>query len=163
MNGAKNLRPLNKDICVDLETADKQILPNKTRVQFAAVENLDHDWSQIVDEMGNQIATVGHHFNLSRSFDKEEMDRIARDGTCVACHQELPKGNLATSFLHHVAKYTGQLPDTTEKHRSLVHKIVVVGAWSQVVGVAFVLGFVVWGIRRLIKRRNKTITQKDDG
>ena len=53
-----------------------------------------------------------------------------REGACLSCHKNLPEESLATSFLHHVAKYTGQLPDTNEKHNSLVNKIVMLAAWG---------------------------------
>ncbi|TWU56108.1 hypothetical protein [Rubripirellula reticaptiva] len=97
-----------------------------------AIDGLENDWSQIVDEEGNQIGTVGHHFKLSRAFNKEEMDHIKRDGTCIACHKEIPKASLAVSLLHHVAEYSGQLPKTTNQHFGLVNKIVLTSAWGQV-------------------------------
>ena len=56
---------------------------------------------------------MGHHFQLSRAFTREEQLHISRQGTCLACHHDLPEGSLAVSFLHHVAEYTGQLPTTT--------------------------------------------------
>ncbi|MFK7738558.1 MAG: cytochrome C [Pirellulaceae bacterium] len=142
--GIGSTRPWNEQHVVDLETVDGNILPNQTVPQMEPIENLDHDWSQIVDKEGNQVATVGHHFKLSRAFNKEEMERISRDGTCTACHQEIPDTSLAVSLLHHVAEYTGQLPHSTKAHSSLVHKIVLTSAWAQV-GLGFLgaigLGF----------------------
>ena len=154
LNGGRSFRPLNEDIFVDIETVDGKILPKKTQPQFTKIENLDHDWSQIVDRSGQQVATVGHHFKLSRAFNSAEMDHISREGTCVACHQELPKGNLATSFLHHVAKYSGQLPETHDAHDSLVHKIVLMSAWVQLLGVALV-GLLVVGVVFRWRRKRK--------
>lgn len=142
--GIGSTRPWNEQHIVDLETVDGKILPKKTQPQMEPVENLDHDWSRIVDEEGQQLATVGHHFKLSRAFNKQELERMSRDGTCTACHTEIPNESLAVSFLHHVAEYTGQLPETTDQHSSLVHKIVLTSAWAQVLGVfltAFALGW----------------------
>ncbi|KAA1259775.1 hypothetical protein LF1_23120 [Rubripirellula obstinata] len=157
--GIGSTRPWNEDHTVDLETVDGKILPKKTQVQVTKVENLDHDWSVVVDEEGNQLATVGHHFKLSRAFNKEEMQHISRQGTCSACHQNIPKESLAVSLLHHVAEYTGQLPKTTDQHDSLVNKIVLSSAWAQVGG-AFVFGMLTVGLigrygyrRRLNNRR----------
>ncbi|TWU33785.1 multiheme c-type cytochrome [Novipirellula artificiosorum] len=129
--GITSTRPWNEQHNVDLETIDGEILPNKTQPQMLAIENLDHDWSQIVDEKGKQVATVGHHFQLSRAFNQVELNRIRREGTCIACHKEIPKASLAVSLLHHVAEYTGQIPKTPGEHDSLVNKIVLSSAWLQ--------------------------------
>ena len=81
---------------------------------------------------------------------------MSRAGACTACHQELPKENLATSFLHHVAKYTGQLPDDPHKHATLIHKIVLLAAWVQIGAVIIIpvmfIGCIVWFKKR---KRNK--------
>ncbi len=129
--GIEGTRPWNEQHTVDLETADRTILPKQSQPQMEPIKNLDHDWSQIVDKEGNQVATVGHHFQLSRAFNQAEIQRISREGTCLACHQEIPTQSLAVSFLHHVAKYSGQLPETTEQHNSLLHKVLLMSAWLQ--------------------------------
>lgn len=148
--GIGSTRPWDEEHYVDLETVEGKILPQQTRPQMEPIEGLDHDWSQIVDEEGNQLATVGHHFQLSRAFNKQEIARIKREGTCLACHQEIPRESLAVSLLHHVAKYTGQLPATTDQHNSLLHKILLTSAWAQVGGVAALgaLAAVTWRRRR---------------
>ncbi|MEM7559820.1 MAG: cytochrome C, partial [Planctomycetota bacterium] len=142
--GIGSTRPWDERHVVDLETTEGKILPERYQAQMEPIENLNHDWSQIVTEDGEQVATVGHHFKLSRAFNKEEMERISRDGTCTACHKEIPEKSLAVSLLHHVAEYSGQLPKTTDEHSGLVHKIVLTSAWAQVLGVA--LGVVVLGV-----------------
>jgi hypothetical protein len=137
---------------VDLETVDGTILPDQTQPQMEPIKNLDHDWSQIVDEEGNQLATVGHHFQLSRAFNKQEMLHISREGTCLACHQDIPTESLAVSFLHHVAKYTGQLPKERDQHSGLVHKILLMSAWVQLGAVVGVIALGLWWLRRWRKR-----------
>lgn len=154
--GIGSTRPWNQDHTVDLETVDGKILPKQTQVQVTKVENLDHDWSVVVDKEGNQLATVGHHFKLSRAFNKEELEHISRQGTCTACHQNIPEESLAVSLLHHVAQYTGQLPKTSDQHDSLVNKIVLSSAWAQVGG-AFLFGMLTFGLagRYGYRRRQK--------
>ena len=152
--GIAHTRPWNEQHFVDLETVDGKILPQQTRPQMEPIANLDHDWSQIVDEQGRQVATVGHHFELSRAFNKEELDRMSREGACLSCHQEIPEHSLAVNLLHHVAKYSGSLPDTPEKHNQLVHKIVLSSAWLQAITIvggplAVVAGLAWWRRRRL--------------
>jgi nitrate/TMAO reductase-like tetraheme cytochrome c subunit len=150
--GIDSTRPWNERHFVDLETVDGHILPQRTQPQMELIPNLNHDWSRIVDESGQQVATVDHHFTLGRAFNKTELDRITRDGTCLACHQEIPNESLAVSLLHHVAKYGGQIPKTAAEHNSLVHKIVLMSAWTQallLVGVPLsIAGFIAWRRRR---------------
>ena len=134
IDGGESVRGWDERKFVDLETVDGKILPKRTRPQMEPIEGLADDWSRIVDEQGQQLQTVGHHFQLSRALNKDEQARMTREGTCLACHQELPTGDLAASLLHHVAKYTGQLPHTAEQHSSLVHKITLFAAWGQVGG-----------------------------
>jgi|GEM_PF-95927 len=162
--GIDSTRPWNERHFVDLETVDGHILPQRTQPQMEAIPNLDHDWSRIVDEDGKQVATVDHHFTLGRAFNKSEIDRISRDGTCLACHQEIPSGSLAVSLLHHVAQYTGQIPKTASEHNSRLHKIVLSSAWTQMllaISVPLsVAAFFVW--RRHSRAAKLSSTAKTD-
>ena len=151
-------RPWNEKHFVDLQTTDGTVLSKRAQPQMESIPNLDHDWSQIVDRDGNQVATVGHHWKLSRAFNREELQHMTRDGTCVACHKEIPENSMAVSLLHHVAKFSGQLPKTNDQHFSLVNKIVLSSAWAQVMGVVVLFGGLTLGAflwRR--KRRLKTL------
>ena len=155
IDGGQTIRGWDQQTIVDLETVDGQILPKQTQPQMEPIEGLANDWSRIVDEQGNQLQTVGHHFKLSRAFNNEERARISREGTCLACHQELPTEDLAASLLHHVAKYTGQLPETTDQHNSLLHKIVLTAAWAQVGAGAMIALAAVWLVRRWRKKKEQ--------
>ena len=152
INGPRNW---DEKHVVDLETTDGTILPESARTQMGAIENLDHDWSQIVDKDGNQLATVGHHWKLSRSLNKDEITRISRDGTCVACHKEIPEKDLAVSLMHHVGKYTGGIPVSAEDHGKLVNKILLTSAWGQALLATGVLAVVLGGGYWASTRRKK--------
>ena len=128
---------------------------------MGAIENLDHDWSQIVDEEGNQLATVGHHWKLSRAFEKDELARMSRDGTCVACHKEIPEEDLAVSLMHHVGKYTGNIPVSAEEHGKLVNKILLTSAWGQTLFATGVLALVAGGGYWITARRSRKISDKE--
>jgi hypothetical protein len=152
---AKNTRPPNQDLIVDLETVDGHILSKHAQVQSAGIEGLLADWSQVVNESGQQVQTVGHHFRLDRALG-DERARMDRQGVCLGCHQEIPAESLAVSLLHHVAEHTGQLPRTRGEHTSLIHKILLTIAWGQaavLVGlpIVFALG-TMWYIRRRRRR-----------
>ncbi len=154
--GIGSTRPWDKQHIVDLETVDGEILPSQTQPQMEAIENLTHDWSQIVDEQGNQLATVGHHFQLSRAFTADEIQHISREGTCLSCHEEIPAESLAVSFLSHVAQYTGQVPEESRQHDRLVHKILLIAAWVQFgAAICLPIAAAVWIYR---KRRTPTST-----
>ncbi len=157
--GISSTRPWDEQHVVDLETVDRHILAKNARPQMEPIANLDHDWSQIVDEQGNQLATVGHHFQLSRAFNKQELDRMSREGTCIACHQEIPKQSLAVNLLHHVAQYTGGIPKTPEQHNQLVHKIVLSSAWLQAVAIIGCPLGVIAGLVWLRRRRLRTVNR----
>lgn len=148
--GIESTRPWDERHYVDLETVEGTILAKQAQPQMEPIEGLDHDWSQIVDEQGNQLATVGHHFQLSRAFNKQEISRVKREGACLSCHQEIPSESLAISFLHHVAQYTGQLPETTPQHNDLLHKILLTSAWGQVLGISGLIlsSVAIWRWRR---------------
>ncbi len=156
IDGGRTIRGWDQQTVVELETVEGEILPKQHRPQMEAIEGLADDWSRIVDEEGNQLQTVGHHFRLSRPLNNDERARISREGTCIACHQELPTEDIAAGLLHHVAKYTGQLPHTNKAHGSLVHKIVLFAAWTQVLlgfagGIAVVTAIAIWRRKRIAK------------
>lgn len=149
--GIGGTRPWNETHYVDLEASDGNVLSKRAQPQMEAIPNLENDWSVIVDREGNQLATVGHHWKLSRAFNQSEIERMSRDGTCIACHQEIPEHSTAINLLHHVAKYTGNLPETNQQHRSLIHRIVLLSAWGQVLLIpvaVVVLGFGIWRFRK---------------
>jgi hypothetical protein len=135
INGGRDTRRPDRAVIVDLETVDGHILAENARTQMEPIEGLEADWSRFVTEDGRQLQTVGHHFSGSRPLNDRERAAIDREGACLACHQEIPEENLAVSFLHHVAEYTGQIPESADEHNDLVHKIVLVAAWGQFLGV----------------------------
>ena len=134
--GGRLNREPNEPVIVDLMTADAQILPAGVQTQIEAIPALTADWSRFVTEDGKQLQTVGSHFSLSRPLSNEQRRHMDRQGVCLACHKEIPDKSLAAGFLHHVAEYAGQLPKTAEQHNNLVHKILMITAWGQLLAVA---------------------------
>lgn len=140
-------------------TADMQVLPKKARTQIEAIPRLTADWSRFVTEDGKQIQTVGSHFSHSRPLNDKERVHMDREGVCLACHKEIPDESLAVSFLHHTAKYAGQLPKTAKQHNALIHKLLMLTAWGQILAP---LGFIVvtvvcviWWQRLRCKRKQQ--------
>ncbi len=152
IEGGTLTRPWDRDVYVDLATADGKVLAEAARPQRAAIDGLTDDWSRIVDEAGRQLMTVGHHFPLSRPLNDRERALLDRRGVCLACHHEIPAGSLAVNILHHVAEATGQLPVTAEQHGNLLHKVLLTAGWSQVGGAALVLLLVLLLLVRWLRR-----------
>ena len=40
------------------------------------------------------MATVGTHWPMSRTFNKQELDNFLRAGTCMGCHQNMSETEL---------------------------------------------------------------------
>ncbi len=119
---------------VDIAAPDGTILTKNARTQIEPIPGLKKDWSAVVTRDGEQLQTVGHHFKLSRPLNNEERGWLDRRGLCLGCHQEIPQKSLAVNILHHIADVTGQLPDAPGKHADLLHKILLIAGWSQVLG-----------------------------
>jgi len=131
IDGGKNDVDPAKDHFVDLMDGDGNLLAGDAKPQVAKTDGMLADWSRFVTEDGKQLQTVGHHFKLSRPLNDRERALLEREGTCVACHQSLPDGDLAVAAMHHIAAMLGELPVEAEAHSTLVHKIVRVAAWAQ--------------------------------
>ncbi len=160
INSGKSTRPYDKRVFVDLESADGHVLAEKAIPQIESITGLTDDWSRVVTEDGKQLQTVGHHFKGSRPLNNDERTHIARQGICLSCHQEIPDQSLAVNLLHHIAKYTGQTPKSAHQHSALVHKVLLLSGWTQVVaglGVPLLIigAGLVWIRRR--RRRNHRV------
>jgi len=134
----------SKTTIVDIMSADGKILPHQVDEQIPAIKNLTHDYSQIIDENGTQLMTVGSHFKLSQPLDKAQRDKLDRRGVCLSCHQSIPEGNLAVSAMTHIAEMA-ELNIDNKEHQNILHKILNIGAFSQIIGalVALVLFLVI--------------------
>ena len=129
--GKLNADP-SKTTIIDLMSADRKVLPNKTDEQIPAIPNLKHDYSQFIDENGTQLMTVGHHWKLSGPLSKEQRDKLDRRGVCLSCHKDIPKGNLAISAMKHISKMANYKVDTNE-HMGILNKLLNLGAWVQII------------------------------
>jgi hypothetical protein len=151
IEGGSHVADASKPYTIDLQTADGRVIPAQTNPQMNAIEGLEHDWSTFVTKDGQQVQTVGHHFKLSRPFSDEERERISREGVCLSCHASIPDGDLAIDLLHHVAEFSGQIPETADEHAALSSKILHLAAWVQVLGAFLAGALVILLLRRLFR------------
>jgi hypothetical protein len=142
----------SKTTIVDIMTADGKVLPHNIDEQIPAIKNLKHDYSQIIDENGTQLMTVGSHFKLSQPLDKAQRDKLDRRGVCLSCHKNIPEGNLAVSAMTHIAEMA-ELNIDNREHQSILSKILNIGAWVQIVGSIFVLLLFIYIVYTLFIKR----------
>ena len=158
IDGGKNDVDPSIDHVVDLMDAEGQILAADAKPQVKAIDGLSADWSRFVTEDGKQLQTVGHHFKLSRPLNASERAKLAREGTCIACHEVVPAGDFAANALHHVASMLDMVPESESDHSKLVQKIARLAAWTQVGGVALlVLGLALYWRRRRRRHRARAV------
>ena len=151
IEGGKLYSSPNKDIVMDLTDINGRPIAQQVDTQFNAIPNLKMDWSRFLDEDGNQLQTVGHHFSGSRPLNKDELNKLDRRGVCISCHKTIPDEDIATNLLSHVAEYANVEIDN-ETHSGILNKSIRLSAWVQILGglfVAFaVLFLVIWWFRR---------------
>ena len=79
---------------IDLENEAGQIIPQQSKVQAQAIPKLDHDLSRIVTEEGEQLVTVGSHWELTGPLPQEMREKMERTGLCMGCHQNMTDEDL---------------------------------------------------------------------
>ena len=141
----------SQEYVVDITDAAGNVLSKRSQTQINSIPNLTMDWSRFVDEEGNQLQTVGHHFSGSRPLNNQERSMLDRRGVCASCHQVIPDKDLAVNLMTHMVQVTGLEIDNKE-HQSILKKGVRLGAWAQVLGAIIFLGGLLFGIRWWMKR-----------
>jgi len=131
INGGKYFADPSQTTIVDLMTADQRVLPKQVNEQIPATPNLKHDYSVMIDENGTQVQTVGNHWKLSSALDNTTRAKLDRRGMCLSCHQSIPEGNLAVSAMTHAADMAG-VKIGNQMHGDILHKLLNIGAWLQV-------------------------------
>ena len=145
INGGKYFADQTQTAVVDLMTAEGKVLPKKVDEQIPAIANLKHDYSVMVDENGTQVQTVDNHWKLANPLSAKQRAKLDRQGACLACHQSIPKGDLAISAMNHIANMAGVEIDR-EKHGEILNKTIKISAWVQVLAplLLLILGFIWW-------------------
>ena len=131
IGGSKSTKDPSMTTITDIMTADGRVLPTIVDEQMPSIANLHYDYSKFLDENGTQLQTVGHHWSLSGPLSKEQRDKLDRSGVCLACHQDIPKGNLAISAMTHIAAMA-EINIDNKMHKKIVNKTLNVTAWFQV-------------------------------
>jgi len=142
----------SKTTIVDIMSADGTVLAKQVDEQIPAIENLKYDYSQIIDENGTQLMTVGSHFKLSQPLDKQQRSKLDRRGICLSCHLDIPEGNLAVSAMTHIAEMA-ELNIDNKEHQNILNKILNISALVQVISVIFIFVLFFYFVFRFKKKR----------
>ena len=89
ISGGRFLQGYDKGFVIDLKAADGTILPDQYQYQSQPVPSLDHDLSRIVTEDGEQLVTVGSHWDLTGPLPQDMREKMERTGLCMGCHQNM--------------------------------------------------------------------------
>jgi hypothetical protein len=120
-----------------------------TQVQIAAIKELHGDFMRLVNLDGEQVQTIDTHWPTSIPLTQEQRDLLSRQGSCVACHRDIPNGTIPNAMLTAINKVTKLPFSTPEQHSSLLHSNNLMIAWIKAVGVVALIilaGLIVWGV-----------------
>lgn len=141
----------------DVITSDGQPVSRFTRPQIAPVPHLHGDFTQVLDSTGRQVQTVDSHWPDSRPLTSHQRELLGREGTCAACHQDIPAGSFPIKTLGKVAQITRISFASPDAHARLLRENNQGIAWVKILaivgGVVGVALFLWWIIRRKKKGR----------
>lgn len=88
IEGGRFMLGYQNGFTVDLKDGAGNVIPSKATVQIPAIPKLDHDLSAIIDEDGNQLVSVGSHWDLTGPLPEEMRTSVEKAGVCQGCHEE---------------------------------------------------------------------------
>ncbi len=111
----------DKDVYTDITTSSGELISRNSVPQFNSIPDLPMDLSQIVTRDGKQLQTVGHHWPLSAPLSQDQRERMERVGVCIACHQDIPDGNIAIAMMSQAGDLSGMTPHSDDEHSKLLN------------------------------------------
>lgn len=123
---------------------------NYTQVQISAIKDLHGDFMQLLNSEGKQMQTIDSHWPDAMPLTASQRDRLARGGTCLACHQDIPNGSVPIRMLGKVAEVAHLSFAPEEAHAHLLRENNVLISWVKAIGIlccillipAFILGYI---------------------
>ena len=146
------LRGYAEGVYVDIMDEKGQLVTKTAQYQISPVPELVMDLDNVVNREDEQLQTVGHHWPLDGPLPKEVRDNMERQGVCLSCHQEIPRGRFVYQIIAKVGDSLGMVPKTDAEHMKLIGKAMFIAANLQIFGpfvaLAIIIAFIV-----LIRRR----------
>ncbi len=154
INDGKFMQGYTKNRYTDIKDANGISLSKNPKPQISRIKGLNMDLSQVVTRDGKQLQTVGHHWPGSSPLTQEQRERMERVGVCIACHQDIPDGNMAMRLITTVGDIAGMKPHGTKEHMALLESDINWVAITRILAPLLVLLLIIL-IWIIIKQRKK--------
>lgn len=124
-----------------------------TQAQIHAIRDLHGDFMQLVNADGRQVQTIDTHWPTSMPLTDEQRGKLSRNGTCIACHQDIPDGSIPIRMLGKIAEVAHLSFASGEQHDKLMHENNVMVSWFKALGIITIVIFIPVGVYAFVKRR----------
>jgi len=157
INDGDLMKGYEKDQYMDLRFADGNPISKQAKPQFSSIPDLPFDLSQIVTRDGKQLVTVGHHWPLSGPLPQDKREKMERIGVCIACHQNIPDGDIFTKMITTAGDVAGFTPHTDEEHSRLLNRDIKLVVYLQILIPLIIISvlIVIWFRKRKSVFRNQ--------
>lgn len=137
----------------DVVTADAENVSRYTKAQIHAIRDLQGDFMRILDQQGKQVQTVDSHWPASMPLTASQRDLLSRNGTCMACHQDIPDGSIPMRMLGKVAQVAQLSFASPDEHAHLLRENNILIAWIKMIGIISLVLMIPILILCWVKRR----------
>ncbi len=137
----------------DLVDANGKNISQFTKAQITAIKNLHGDFMQLIDENRKQVQTIDSHWPLSMPLTAEQLDALARENTCMACHKDIPDGAIPIKMLGKIAEITHLSFASEEAHGDLLNENNLLISWIKAVGIVMLVLFIPFVIACIVWRK----------
>lgn len=124
-----------------------------TKAQINAIKQLHGDFMQLIDSTGNQLQTIDSHWPLSRPLTEQQRNALARGGTCMACHQDIPNGSIPIKMLGKIAEVANLDFSSEKAHSELLRENNIMISWVKAIGIIAIVLIIPIAIIAYIKRK----------
>lgn len=143
----------SKSKYADVVDANGDIVSKFSEAQLQAIKGLYGGFMEILSEDGKQIQTVDSHWPSSTPLTKEQREILSRGGTCVACHQDIPNGNIPIRMLGKIAEITNLSFASDNAHADLLRENNFLISLIKAFGIIAIILFIPFVILVIYKRK----------
>lgn len=137
----------------DVVDSNGQNVSRFTRAQINAIKQLHGDFMQLIDTDGNQVQTIDSHWPTSVPLTEQQRNALSRQGTCMACHQDIPNGSIPIRMLGKIAEVANLDFASEEAHANLLRENNILISWVKALGIVALILMIPAGIIIFIKRK----------
>ena len=124
-----------------------------SKAQISAIKGLHGDFMQLINSNGEQVQTIDSHWPTSMPLTAEQRDALSRQGTCLACHKDIPDGAIPIKMLGKIAEITHLSFASEEAHGKLLNQNNLLISWVKAVGVVALILMIPVVVLCIVKRK----------